>query len=101
MRLQQLDARPAKPRSLGSQRKGFQSFSKIAECSAKSTALLAWDYFTKGAVDDEPQPVPADAWLDTAHDVEIIEHSICSREMGTVLSMLWFPERAAPKVDMF
>lgn len=41
------------------------------------------------------------ARLDTAHDVEIIEHSICSREMGTVLSMLWVPERAAPKLGMF
>jgi len=62
---------------------------------------LAWDYFTKGAVDDEPQSVPADAWLDTAHDVDIVEHSISSRAMGTVLSMLWVPERAAPKLGMF
>ena len=61
---------------------------------------LAWDYFTKGAIDDEPQPVPADAWLDTAHDIEIIEHSICSREMGTVLSLLWVPEHVAPKLGM-
>jgi hypothetical protein len=64
------------------------------------SSSLAWDYFSKGAIADEPQPVPADAWLDTPEDVDIIEHSICSRELGTVLTMLWVPERAASRLGM-
>lgn len=61
---------------------------------------LAWDYFANGTLADEPQPVPADAWLDTSADVEIVEHSICSHELGTVLTMLWVPERSAPRLGM-
>ncbi len=63
-------------------------------------ASLAADYFTKGAITDEPQPVPADAWLDTSADVDIVEHSIYSRELRTVLTMLWVPERSAPRLGM-
>jgi len=61
---------------------------------------LAWDYFANGTLDAEPQTVPADAWLDTSADVEIIEHATCSPELGTVLSMLWVPERSAPQLGM-
>jgi len=61
-------------------------------------ASLAWDYFARGDIADEPQAVPADAWLDTSAEVDIVEHSICSRELGTVLTMLWIPERVAPKL---
>jgi hypothetical protein len=45
--------------------------------------------------------VPAEAWLDTVRDAELVEHSICSRELGTVLSMLWIPEREAARLGMF
>jgi hypothetical protein len=38
-------------------------------------------------------------WLDTA-DVDIIEHSICSFEHRTVLSLLWVPEAVAARVGM-
>lgn len=62
---------------------------------------LAWDYFAKGSIADEPQAVPADAWLDTSADVEIVEHSIYSRELRTVLTMLWVPESSAPRLGMF
>ncbi|HEY4177984.1 MAG TPA: ImmA/IrrE family metallo-endopeptidase [Kofleriaceae bacterium] len=62
------------------------------------TSSLAWDYFARGSIPDEPQPVPADAWFDTATDVDIIEHSIYSSELRTVLTMLWVPECAAPRL---
>lgn len=64
-------------------------------------ASLASDFFLKGEIPDEPQPVPADAWLDTSAEVDIVEHSIYSRELRTVLTMLWVPERAAPRLGMF
>jgi Zn-dependent peptidase ImmA (M78 family) len=63
-------------------------------------ASLASDYFTKGTIADEPQPVPADAWLDTSAEVDIVEHSIYSRELRTVLTMLWVPEHSAPRLGM-
>lgn len=62
---------------------------------------VAWDFFAKGAIDDRPQPVAADAWLDTDRDVDIVEHAIASRDHGTVLSLLWVPERAAASLGLF
>jgi hypothetical protein len=58
-------------------------------------ASLAYDYFAKRKLDDRAQPIPADAWLDTAVDVDIVEHATASDEHGTVLSMLWIPEASA------
>lgn len=61
---------------------------------------VAYDFFVKGVLDDRPQPIPACAWLETSAEVEIIEHSICSREHKTVLSLLWVPERVAAPLGM-
>jgi hypothetical protein len=61
---------------------------------------LAWDFFSTQRLDDRPQPVPADAWLDTSADVDIIEHSICSHAHGTVLSLLWVPDAVGPRLGM-
>lgn len=60
---------------------------------------VAWDFFAKGTLDDRAQPVPADAWLDTDAEVDIVEHSIASPQHGTVLSLLWIPEAAARSLD--
>lgn len=73
---------------------------EIARGKRIDDASLAADYFTKGSIPDEPQPVPADAWLETSAEVEIIEHSVYSRELGTVLTMLWVPEASAPRLGM-
>jgi len=59
---------------------------------------IAWDFYVKGMLDDCAQPVPADAWFDTPIDVDIVEHSIASPEHGTVLSLLWIPERSASRL---
>ncbi len=59
---------------------------------------VAWDFFARGELDDRAQPVPADAWLETSTDVDIVEHSIASPEHGTVLSLLWIPERSAARL---
>lgn len=56
---------------------------------------LAYDYFAKRKLDETPQAVPADAWLDVSPDVDIVEHATASDEHGTVLSMLWIPESSA------
>lgn len=61
---------------------------------------VAWDYFERGTIDGRAQPVPADAWLDTSAEVEIIEHAIASEEHATVLSLIWIPERAAAPLGM-
>jgi hypothetical protein len=59
---------------------------------------IAWDFFASGRLDDRAQPVPADAWLDTSVEVDIVEHSIASPEHGTVLSLLWIPEHSAARL---
>jgi hypothetical protein len=61
---------------------------------------VAWDYFARGEIDDRSQLVPATAWFKTTSDVDIDEHSIASKELGTVLSMVWVPEASAPALGM-
>lgn len=61
---------------------------------------IAWDFFDTNRLDERAQQVPADAWFDTSAEVEIVEHSIASREHGTVLSLLWVPETSAPRLGM-
>ncbi|HEX5058140.1 MAG TPA: ImmA/IrrE family metallo-endopeptidase [Kofleriaceae bacterium] len=60
---------------------------------------VAWDFYVRGELDDCAQPVPADAWLDTSIEVDIVEHSIASPQHGTVLSLLWIPERSASRLS--
>ncbi len=54
---------------------------------------LAWDFFSRGMLDESARPVPAQAWVDAPADAELVEHSHASREYGTVLSLLWIPEQ--------
>jgi len=63
--------------------------------------------FIQSARGDAPWPkyletgrgeVPADAWFDTSVEVDIVEHSIASPQHGTVLSLLWIPERSAARL---
>jgi hypothetical protein len=61
---------------------------------------VAWDFFARGTIDEHPQPIPASAWLQTSAEVDIIEHSVCSREHRTVISLLWGPERVAGPLGM-
>ncbi len=61
---------------------------------------VAWDFHARGRLDDRDQPVPARPWFETKHDADIIEHSICSSEHRTVLSLLWIPEAVAEWVGM-
>lgn len=61
---------------------------------------VAWDFHTTGKLDDREQPVPASAWLDTTSNVDVIEHSICSPEHGTVLSLVWVPDAVGARVGM-
>lgn len=53
---------------------------------------LAFQFFTTGqALDDRPHTLPAHAWIDASVGTQIVEHSICSRQFATTLSMLWLP----------
>jgi Zn-dependent peptidase ImmA (M78 family) len=61
---------------------------------------VAWDYHVFGKLDDRDQPVPASAWLDTSADVDIIEHSTCHPDYGTVLSLLWVPDAVGARLGM-
>jgi hypothetical protein len=61
---------------------------------------VAWDYHATGKLDERDQPVPAPAWFDTSAKVDIIEHSTCRPDYGTVLSLLWVPEAVAARVGM-
>jgi Zn-dependent peptidase ImmA (M78 family) len=57
---------------------------------------LAHAFFERGSLVELPTYVPAEAWFLTAAQVDILEHSTCHPEYGTVLSMLWIPPAAAP-----
>lgn len=72
----------------------------ISEGARISRESLAWDFFARGRLDERAQVVPAGAWIRTSADVDIIEHSICSSEHRTVLSLLWVPEAVAERVGM-
>ena len=77
------------------------TFTRDIERGARiERASVAWDYFATGEIDDREQAVPADAWLPTSSNVEIVEQSIASKQLGTVLSLLWVPERVAYSLGM-
>jgi len=61
---------------------------------------VAWDYHATGTLDERDQPVPALAWFDTNSNVDVIEHSTCRPDYGTVLSMVWVPEAAGARLGM-
>jgi len=73
---------------------------RIAETRRIHQDSVAWDYQANGRVDEREQPVPAGAWLDTTSDADIIEHSTCRPDFGTVLSMLWVPECVGAELGM-
>lgn len=50
--------------------------------------------------EQEEVRVPADAWFEASGEVEIVEHSIASREHDTVLSRLSVPEPSAMRLGM-
>lgn len=54
---------------------------------------VASDFFVDKELPDEPVPVNGDAWLEDNRVEEVIEHSICSRKLNFVLSILWIPPR--------
>lgn len=73
---------------------------RIAKGTLLARESVAWDFHATGQLDEREQQVPARAWLDTSRDVDLVEHSICSREHRTVLSLLWVPETVAASVGM-
>lgn len=62
-------------------------------------ASVAVDFFTRRRLDECSQPVPADAWIPTEADVEIVEHSVVVPRGTGVLTLLWVPEAAAEAID--
>jgi hypothetical protein len=46
-------------------------------------------------LDEHPQPVLGEAWVDSPTDIDVIEHATASDEHGTVLSIRWMPESSA------
>jgi len=64
---------------------------EIARGKKLDRGSLAWDFFATGALAEDPQRVAADAWVSSSREWDLVEHSVCSRELGTVLTMLWIP----------
>jgi len=53
---------------------------------------LAYDFFVRGDLSQDPEAVDADAWLDTERlrDIEeVVEHSLAMPSLRSVLSLLW------------
>ena len=55
----------------------------------------AYDYFTRGAVDDTAQELAADVWLPShlldGRRIGLVEHAAAVPEQGGVFSLLWIP----------
>jgi Zn-dependent peptidase ImmA (M78 family) len=73
---------------------------KIKEGRRLHRDSVAWDFHASGKLDERDQPVPAPAWFDTSANVDIIEHSTCRPDYGTVLSLLWVPEAVGAQLGM-
>jgi hypothetical protein len=73
---------------------------RIKRGTPLSSSSIAYDYFASGELDDRPLAVPADAWIATKKDVEIVEHAVCAPKYHSVLSMLWIPEPSAAALGM-
>lgn len=54
---------------------------------------LAYDYWDKGSVKDEPEGVPAHAWFDRSDVDDVIEHVRPMPRLNAALVLLWFPAR--------
>jgi len=53
---------------------------------------LARRFFETGACSEDPELVPASAWIDgCGPEVRILEHSVANREHGAVMTILWDP----------
>ncbi|HTR55007.1 MAG TPA: ImmA/IrrE family metallo-endopeptidase [Kofleriaceae bacterium] len=76
------------------------TFPKIERGRALDPTSAAYDFWERGEVEPREQFVPADGWFDTKVPVDIVEHAFASREHGTVISMLWVPERVAAPLGM-
>ena len=73
---------------------------RIVEGQRVHRDTLAWDFHATGKLDEREQPIPAAAWFDAPHGVDIVEHATCRADYGTVLSMLWAPESVAARLGM-
>lgn len=73
---------------------------RIAKGTRIARDSVAYDFYARGRLDERDQPVPAHAWLDTSSEEDIVEHSIGSREHGTVLSLLWVPDAVGARLGM-
>jgi hypothetical protein len=53
---------------------------------------LARRFFDDGICPEDPELVPASAWVDCGcPDVQLLEHSVANRERSAVMTMLWLP----------
>lgn len=50
---------------------------------------LAYDFFKSGAVEEAPEPVPVQAWVDSNDEGDLIEHSIALPRYRSVFTLLW------------
>lgn len=53
---------------------------------------LAYDFFSRGTLSDDPEEIDADAWLDSRKlggIEEVVEHSVLMPSLGSVLSLIW------------
>jgi Zn-dependent peptidase ImmA (M78 family) len=74
--------------------------SRIARGHLLDPRSVAYDFQLKGTLDERPQPITAAAWLSTAEDVELIEHSLMVPNRRGVITLLWVQEAIAEQLDM-
>jgi hypothetical protein len=68
-------------------------------CGGRPVGLgaLARRFFATGAYPDDPDLVPASAWIEgCGPDARLLEHSVANRAHGAVMTILWDPMDVCP-----
>ncbi|MFT3697702.1 MAG: ImmA/IrrE family metallo-endopeptidase [Kofleriaceae bacterium] len=68
---------------------------KIRRGSRLDPATIAYDFTRRSKIDERPQPIPVDAWVSCATNLDLIEHSVVLPGATGVLTLLWIPEATA------
>jgi len=63
-------------------------------------ATVAYDYFRRGQLDPEAQPVDVGAWFETNSDADVVEHSAAMESLRATLSLIWIPESTSERLGL-
>ncbi len=75
---------------------------RIQRGTRLNASSLAFGYFTKGCIEADPRPVPANTWLaglsPSQQGADVVEHAELVPELDGVLSLVWIPGATASRL---